>query len=310
MNTEKETQRRFLMKVSAAVLASGCLSIPNVFAAIPRLNTKVIPSSKEQIPVIGMGSWMTFNIGQDQVAFENCVQVLKAFFDAGGSVIDTSPMYGSSEQVIGQCLKRLGRSQDNFSATKVWTPFKSKGVEQMQHAYQLWGSEQIDLYQIHNLVSWQDHLETLQALKSQQKIRYIGLTTSHGRRHDECEKIMKTHAIDFIQVTYNVLNREIETRILPLAQELGIAVMVNRPFQRNGLFRRFSSKPLPMWVSDIDCASWAQYFLKFIVSHPAVTCAIPATSQVAHMKENMAVLTGRLPDENMRQKMLDYLKVV
>ena len=269
---------------------------------------KVIPSSGELIPAIGMGSWMTFNVGDDKQALQNCLQVLKAFFDGGGSVIDSSPMYGSSEQVIGFCLRQLDQGQKSFSATKVWTPFQASGKAQIRDSLRLWSVEKMDLFQIHNLVSWQKHLETLQQLKADKKLRYIGITTSHGRRHQEIEQIMKTQNIDFIQVTYNIVDRDVESRILPLAREKGIAVIANRPFQRKDLFHLVAGKPLPKWAKEIDCNNWAQYFLKFIISHPDISCAIPATSQVSHMKENMAALTGKMPDEKIRMKMLNALQ--
>jgi diketogulonate reductase-like aldo/keto reductase len=276
--------------------------------------TKLIPSTRQQIPAIGMGSWMTFNVGNDVAARQNCTQVLNAFFAAGGTLIDSSPMYGSSEEVIGFCLQQLKAmgavTTPPFSATKVWTPFQSRGETQIQTSHQLWGTGQIDLLQIHNLVSWQKHLDTLQQMKSDNKLRYIGITTSHSRRHDELEKIIRSEKIDFVQLTYNVLDTEAESRLLPLAQEKGIAVIANRPFQRKGLFRRFAKHPLPPWAKEAGCMSWAQYFLQFIISHPAITCVIPATSQVAHMQENMAVLRGPLADATMRARMQAYLKTL
>lgn len=304
--------RRRFVQSAGATLALAALPLSLSLANTPNLLTKIIPSSGEKIPAIGMGSWMTFNVGDDKPAIVNCTEVLKAFFDGGGSVIDSSPMYGSSEAVIGHCLQRLHRQQKPFSAafsaTKVWTPFETMGKSQIADSHKLWGITQFDLFQIHNLVAWQKHLATLQQMKQDKKLRYIGITTSHGRRHEELEKIINTQQIDFIQLTYNVLDTEAESRLLPLAQEKGIAVIANRPFQRKGLFQRFGHKPLPAWATDIGCNSWAQYFLQFIVSHPAITCAIPATGQVAHMQENMAVLKGPLPDAKTRLRMQQYLQ--
>lgn len=308
-------ERRRFVQASLGVFAMVCLPIGSVCASEVESNLihKVIPSTGEKIPAVGMGSWITFNVGDDVAARENCIRVLKAFFAAGGQLVDSSPMYGSSEEVIGFCLQQLKQqaiAADVFSATKVWTPFQSTGVSQTKASEKLWHSNRIDLQQIHNLVSWQEHLETLQQLKKDKRIRYIGITTSHGRRHKELEKIMKTQAIDFVQLTYNIVDTEVEQRLLPLAQERNIAVLVNRPFQRKGLFRLFGDKKLPSWASEIGCNSWAQFFLKFVISHPAVTCAIPATSQVAHMVENMAVLKGPLPDTATRAKMLNYIATI
>jgi diketogulonate reductase-like aldo/keto reductase len=270
--------------------------------------TRAIPATGEQVPVIGMGTWITFNVGDDEALREQRAQVLLAFFERGGSVIDSSPMYGTSEEVIGHCLTRIGHEGPLFSATKVWTPLRWFGPGQMEESRALWGVERFDLMQIHNLLSWEGHLETLIEDKEAGRIRYIGITTSHGRRHDEFEQIMATQPLDFVQFTYNILDREAEARLLPLAAERGQAVLVNRPFRQKELFRLFEHHPLPEWAKEIDCANWAQFFLKFVVSHPAVTCAIPATSRVDHMAENMGALYGPLPDQAMRARMIRYVE--
>ena len=223
-------------------------------------------------------------------------------------MIDSSPMYGSSEDVIGYGLKKLGMPKQLFSATKVWTSSRSEGQAQIAASERLWGTPKLDLEQVHNLLSWEAHLETLAALKSEGRLRYVGITTSDGRRHDDFEKVMRARKLDFVQVTYNIRDREIEDRILPLAAERGTAVIVNRPFRRGALIAQFEKKPLPPWAGEIGCASWAQFLLKFAVSHPAVTCAIPATSRVDHVEENMAAATGPMPDAAMRTRMVDYVK--
>jgi diketogulonate reductase-like aldo/keto reductase len=223
----------------------------------------------------------------------------------GGRVIDSSPMYGTSEEVIGHCLARI-RPSRLFAATKVWTPLQMFGPGQMEDSRAYWGVERFDLMQIHNLLNWDGHLETLLEDKAEGRIRYIGMTTSHGRRHEELEQTMAGQPLDVVQFTYNILDREAEQRLLPLAAERGLGVLVNRPFRRNQLFRRFEQHPLPEWAAEIDCANWAQFFLKFVVSHPAVTCAIPATSRVDHMQENMGALYGRLPDAALRERMIRY----
>jgi diketogulonate reductase-like aldo/keto reductase len=263
-----------------------------------------IPSSGERIPVIGLGTWITFNVGDDVELRDECAAVMRAFFHAGGRVIDSSPMYGSSQPVIGYGLGKLGRPTSLFAADKVWTSSGSAGPRQIEESRSYWGVRRFDLLQVHNLLAWEEHLPTLLAMKSDGRARYVGITTSEGRRHDEVERIMATQPLDFVQVTYNVLDREVEDRILPLARDRGIAVIVNRPFRQGSLIRHVERHPLPSWAAEVGATNWAQVLLKFIVSHPAVTCAIPATSQVPHVVENMGAATGTLPDEAMRRRMV------
>jgi len=303
--TSDVSRRAFL--VSAGAFGTAVHLGRAVAAAGPHL-TKAIPNSGERLPAIGMGSSRTFDVRDDEVARGRRREVLQAFFDGGGAMIDSSPMYGSSEEVIGYCLSRLTNQQALFSATKVWTLFQSRGVRQMEASQRLWGVERFDLMQIHNLLDWEAHLETLLGWKAEGRVRYIGITTSHGRRHGEVAKIMAAEPIDFVQFTYNILDREAEERLLPLAAERGLAVIVNRPFRRGALFDTFERHPLPNWAGDFDCANWAQYFLKFVVSHPAVTCAIPATSRVDHMRENMGAALGRLPDPDLRARMIRHVE--
>ncbi len=272
--------------------------------------TRLIPSTGEPIPVIGMGSWITFNVAGDRVALAVRTEVLRTFFAFGGGLIDSSPMYGSSEQVIGYCLKRLSSHFDLFSASKVWIAGKRLGVQQMEHSRKLWGLPRFDLLQIHNLLDWDTHLETLQEWKRAGRVRYVGITTSHGRRHSEFERIMERAPIDFVQLTYNILDRDAERRLLPLARERGLAVVVNRPFRRGGLFRHVHRKTLPAWASEFDCHNWPQFLLKFIISHPAVTCAIPATSRVDHMEQNMGAAFGRLPSPDLRLRMSRHFEAL
>jgi diketogulonate reductase-like aldo/keto reductase len=233
---------------------------------------------------------------------------MRQFFAAGGKMIDSSPMYGSAQDVIGYCLQKLNMHEKVFSTDKVWTFDGSEGRHQIARSQKRWGIPRFDLLQVHNILSWEDHLPTLQEMKTSGKVRYVGITTSHGRRHREFEKIMQSQSLDFIQLTYNMRDREAENRLLPLAKELGIAVIINRPFQRGSLIDWAKKHPLPGWAKDIDCSNWAQFLLKFIISHPAVTCAIPATSRVDHLMENMGAASGRLPDAAMRQEMLAYVE--
>lgn len=269
---------------------------------------KVIPKTGEKIPVIGMGTSRTFDAMGDSELLDRLQQVTQAFFDMGGGMIDSSPMYGSSQQVIGQILPKIAGPANLFSATKVWTRGKQEGIQQMERSRLLWGINGFDLMQIHNLVDWRTHLQTLRRMKAEGKIRYIGITTSHGRFHNQLQDLLKEEDFDFLQLSYNIANRDVEEPLLSLAQEKGIAVIVNRPFQRGSLFRQVKGSSLPSWAKDIDCHSWAQFFLKYAVSHPAVTCAIPATSKVKHMRDNMQAGAGILPNEKQRQKMLRYFE--
>jgi len=300
-------RRRLLQGLS--LLGVNSLFPTSLIAKTDSPITRVIPKTNEALAAIGMGSWLTFAVGDNPEEIASRTRVLETFFKLGGQLIDSSPMYGSSEEVIGQCLARLSNKVKLFSATKVWTTGWQQGIRQMKRSQQKWGIKGFDLMQIHNLLDWQTHIETLKAWKEEGRIRYIGVTTSHGRRHAELEELMKTEtALDFVQFTYNIEDREAEQRLLPLAKERGLAVIINRPFQRAGLFDNINGKPLPAWAKDFDCQNWAQFFLKFIISHPAVTCAIPATSRVDHMQENMGTLYGGLPDAKTRQKMIAYYR--
>jgi diketogulonate reductase-like aldo/keto reductase len=292
-------RRTLLLQLMAAVGPVGVLAQG---AAPVRALSKPIPSSGEEIPVLGLGSWITFNVGNDRAAREQCTEVMRHFFAAGGRLIDSSPMYGSSQAVIGEGLQKLGAQQQVFSADKVWT--SSNGARQIEASRQFWRVPRFDLLQVHNLLAWQEQLPLLQAMKAEGRLRYVGITTSEGRRHRDIEQIMRNHRIDFVQLTYNLLDREAEQRLLPLARERGIAVLANRPFREGALLRELRRHALPAWAAEIDCVSWAQVALKFIVSHPAVTCAIPATSSVAHVRENMAASRGRMPDDAFRKRMV------
>lgn len=307
---EPQLRRRELLAMAGGVAASLMTGAGSASATPAEIETRIIPANGEALPAIGMGSWLTFSVGDDPSARAQRREVLQAFFDAGGRLIDSSPMYGSSEEVIGDCLRKIGTPDKLFSATKVWTIFTADGPRQMEESRELWGVESFDLMQIHNLLNWQGHLPTLRADKEAGRIRMIGVTTSHGRRHEGLEEIMKSEPLDFVQFTYNIVDREAENRLLPLAAEKGLGVIINRPFQQGALLDRLVGKPLPDWAEEIDSAGWSQYLLKFIISHPAVTCVIPATSRIDHMRENMAALSGPLPDQAMRQRMIDYIEAL
>jgi diketogulonate reductase-like aldo/keto reductase len=299
--------RRTALRGILATASLTALPLPPARAQAASFLTKTIPATGEALPLVGLGTWITFNVGNDKTLLDESAAVLAAFFEAGGRMIDCSPMYGSSQPTIGYGLKKLGNPKALFSAEKVWTSDADSGPEQIEESRAHWGVARFDLMQVHNLVAWNQHLKTLRAMKEDGRLRYIGVTTSHGRRHGTLERIMKTQPIDFVQLTHNVIDREVEERILPLAKERGIAVIVNRPFRGGPLVDRTKRLKLPGWVSETGASTWPQFLLKFIVSHPAVTCAIPATTRVDHVRENMAASTGILPDETLRRRMADYV---
>jgi diketogulonate reductase-like aldo/keto reductase len=303
------SRRRFLQATAVASalspFASSCIA-----AAQSDPIKKIIPSSGEKLSVIGLGTSRTFDVSADAAVQSPLLGVMRAFFDNGGQLIDSSPMYGSAEAVTGALLQAVDNKASLFTATKVWTYGKSEGIEQMQRSMQRLGSERIDLMQIHNLRDWQVQLETLQEWKAQGRIRYIGITTSHGRYHDELVTILQQQPLDFVQFSYNIGNRDAEQRLLPIAHERGIATLINRPYQRGSLFRMIKGQPLPAWASEFDCASWGQFFLKFIASHADVTCIIPATSKLKHMVDNMAAGYGRLPDAQLRERMIKTIEAL
>jgi diketogulonate reductase-like aldo/keto reductase len=297
------SRRKTLVSFAAGLVATRFGLHPAAAEPDARL-VKPIPQRGESIPVIGLGTWITFNVGDDAALRADRATVLAEFFRRGGGMIDSSPMYGSSERVIGDGLARLGFPAGLFAATKVWTPFAGRGRRQMEESLALWRIPRFDLMQVHNLVNWEGHLPTLFEMRAAGRIRYVGLTTSHGRRHDEMERLMTTQPIDFVQVSYNILDRDVERRLLPLAADRGLAVIANRPFRTGELFTLFGHRPLPPFAREFGWKTWAEFLLAFVVSHPAVTCAIPATSRVDHLAENMRVLALPLPDGAMRARMV------
>ncbi|WP_411034049.1 aldo/keto reductase [Shinella sp. BYT-45] len=297
--------RRAFVKAGAASVAA--LAVPGRAAGQAPL-TRLIPSSGEAIPAVGLGTWITFNVGDDPVLRDECADVIAAFFAAGGRMIDSSPMYGSSQPVTGHGLERLGRPGTLFAADKVWTSSAAGGPAQIEQSRRFWSVPRFDLLQVHNLLAWEAHLETLFAMKADGRVRYVGITTSEGRRHDLFEEIMRSQPLDFVQFSYNIVDREAEERLLPLAAERGMAVIVNRPFRQGALTRRLEGEALPDWAAGIGAASWAQFILKFILAHPAVTVAIPATTRVDHVRENVAAAAGPLPDAALRERMAAYVR--
>lgn len=291
-------KRRDLMLTLAAAAAS--LALPPSATAAPGMLARRVPSTGEMLPVIGMGTWQTFDVGQkaeERLALEN---VLREFVALGGRVIDSSPMYGSSEMVAGDLAAKLGVRSKLFIATKVWTYGREAGIRQMDESMSRLRARPIDLMQVHNLQDVETHLPTLREMKRQGVVRHIGVTHYTTGGHDDVARLIAREPLDFIQINYSAGEREAEQRLLPMARERGIAVIASRPFAGGDMFRRLRSKPLPSWAREIDCGSWAQVLLKFVVSHPAITCAIPATAKVSHLRENMAAGTGRMPDERLR----------
>src|SRR5213594_295438 len=273
--------------------------------------TRTIPSSGEKLPVIGLGTWQAFDVDLTADSRRQLEEVLSLFVKFGGRVIDSSPMYGRAEAVIGDLTASL-RLRDSlvadfFLATKVWTHGKESGIKSMERSMALLRTKRIDLMQVHNLVDVHTHLATLREWKEQGRIRYLGITHYEAGAFADVEKIMRSEKLDFVQINYSLMEREAEERILPLARERGIAVIVNRPFGGGDLFDRTRSKPLPDWAAEFDCHSWAQFFLKWIVTNPAVTCAIPATNKLGHLEDNIQAGIGRFPDEKMRHRMVEFV---
>ncbi len=296
-----KSTRRTLLKTAATGFVGVGLASRSILAEEARI-VKPIPVSGEMLPVIGVGTSRTFDVVDNPVLMARLQKVMDEFFFRGGGLIDSSPMYGAAERVTGTLLSRLGHTKGLFAATKVWTDGRQQGIDQMTRSFERMGVETMDLMQIHNLRDWKTHLKTLRKWKEVGKIRYIGITTSSGRGHSELAEIMQSEPLDFVQLSYNVINRRVEEKLLPIAQEKNIAVLANRPFQRGKLFSVVKNKPLPTWATDIDCQSWGQIFLKYTVSHPAITCAIPATSKLHHMIDNMGAGFGRLPNSVERRQ--------
>ncbi|MEN3369036.1 MAG: hypothetical protein V7609_1179 [Verrucomicrobiota bacterium] len=268
---------------------------------------RAIPSSGEMLPVIGLGTWQVFDVGPSRADRKPLEEVLALFVKLGGRVVDSSPMYGRAEEVIGDLAAGLGLAQALFLATKIWTTGKQPGIDSMERSLAKFRVRRIDLMQVHNLIDAKTHLATLREWKEQGRIRYLGITHYVASAYKEVAALLRSEKLDFLQINYSILEREAENQILPIAHERGVAVIVNRPFGGGNLFARLQQKPLPDWAKEFDCHSWAQFLLKWIIAHPAVTCAIPATSNPRHLEDNMQGGAGRIPDENLRRRMLDMI---
>jgi diketogulonate reductase-like aldo/keto reductase len=302
--TRREAARLVTAGAAGLVLPIGASRLRAATESSTML-TRAIPSSGEKLPVIGLGTWQTFDVDLTSDTRRQLEDVLSLFVKLGGRVIDSSPMYGHAEDVIGDLTATLGIRDKLFVATKVWTRGKENGIRSMERSMVRLRTKRIDLMQVHNLLDVYVHLEPLREWKEQGRIRYIGITHYESGAFGEVEKIMRNEKLDFVQINYSLMERDAEERVLPLAQERGIAVIVNRPFGGGDLFSRVRSKPLPEWATKFECRSWAQFFLKWIVGHPAVTCAIPATDKPRHLEDNMQGGIGRLPDAQMRERMVE-----
>jgi aryl-alcohol dehydrogenase-like predicted oxidoreductase len=295
--------RRDLLRIAVGAAA---LTVTGGRAMAASMMKRAIPSTGELLPVIGLGTWQTFDVAADRSSREPLKVVLREFVRLGGSVADSSPMYGNSETVLGDLAHELGIQKKLFLATKVWTNGRDAGIRQMEESLRRLRVQMIDLLQVHNLVDWRTQLATLRQWKDENKVRYVGVTHYTASAYDELAGVLENQKIDFVQLNYSIAERDAERRLLPLALDKRIAVLVNRPFAQGALFGKLSGKSLPAWAKEIGCATWSQFFLKFIVSHPAVTCAIPATSKIAHLIDNMQAGVGPLPDTAMRERMARY----
>jgi diketogulonate reductase-like aldo/keto reductase len=270
------------------------------------MHTRTIPSSGETLPVIGLGTWQTFDVGGDSADRVPLKEVLKTLFDGGGRLVDSSPMYGTSESVVGDLCAELGICEPLFMASKVWTRGREQGMREMQRSIERMRAGRMDLMQVHNLLDVEAHTRTLLDWKAAKRVRYIGVTHYASSGHAAVERALRTKQYDFVQINYSLDEPESDRTLLPLAQALGVAVLVNRPFASGGMFRRVRGKPLPSWAAELGIQSWAQYFLKWIVAHPAVTCVIPATAKPGHMRDNLAAGLGALPDAAQRARMAQH----
>jgi diketogulonate reductase-like aldo/keto reductase len=291
--------RRAVLRLMAVAAGAGS----GRTEAAATILARPIPSSGETVPAVGLGSWRTFDVGAAAAARAPLREVLQRFVDLGGRVVDSSPMYGAAESVIGDLAAELGVGDRLFLATKVWTSGRQAGVAQMEQSIRRLRARRLDLMQIHNLLDWRTHLRTLRDDQQAGRLRYVGVTHYTERAYDELEGVLRSEPLDFVQVNYSLGEREAERRILPLARDRGIAVLVNRPFSAGDLFQRVRGQALPPWAADVGCESWAQVFLKWILADPAVTCVIPATSRVQHLVDNMRAGLGSLPDESARTRM-------
>jgi diketogulonate reductase-like aldo/keto reductase len=296
--------RRDVLNLSGSAVVAGLF--PRLSRAASMTGKRVIPVSGESLPVIGLGTSRVFDVGDDDPEISQCSAVLRTLIESGGSLVDSSPMYRRAEAVSGGLAADLGITDDIFWATKVWTDGASDGAEQMRRSLELFRTDQIDLMQIHNLRDWKTHLETLRQFREEGLIRYIGITHSRTKAFDDVESGIRATELDFVQINYSLGEREAENRLLPLCADKGIATLINRPFMKGAMFKKVRDKAVPEWAREFGAESWGQFFLKFILAQPPVTCVIPATRNPAHMLDNLAAGAGAPPDRSQRQAMIGY----
>jgi diketogulonate reductase-like aldo/keto reductase len=292
------SRRAALGVMAAAVGAAGAPAAPG-----EAVRQRAIPATGESLPVVGIGTWRTFDVGASAAERAPLRAVLQHFVRLGGRVVDSSPMYGAAESVVGDLAAELGVTERLFLATKVWTTGREAGLRQMEESRRRLRAARVDLMQVHNLVDWRTHLRTLAGWKESGRIRYLGVTHYTAAAYDEVERVLRSERLDFLQINYSLAEREAERRLLPLALERGVAVLANRPFGEGALFRRVRDRALPAWAAELGCESWAQLFLKWILGHPAITCVIPGTGRPEHLLDNMRAGVGELPDERARARM-------
>ncbi|WP_424962209.1 aldo/keto reductase [Ekhidna sp.] len=305
MKSMMSSRRKALKQIAAGCLAMGMPKL--LFSQTGQIMKRAIPSTGEKVGVVGLGTWQTFDVGSSEASREPLKAVLKALVADGGNVVDSSPMYGSSEQVVGDLSDELGIGKDLFYATKVWTTGRQSGINQMNASMRKMKASPMDLMQIHNLQDWKTHIKTLYDWKDKGLIRYIGITHYVDSAHDDLERIIKSESIDFLQVNYSINDRNAEKSLLPAAKDNGVAVLTNRPYSGGSLFRKTKGQELPGWAAEFDCQSWGQFFLKYLLANDAVTCVIPGTSKPHHMKDNLKAGLGKLPTEDHRKKMRELM---
>lgn len=308
--SRREAARLLAQGAAGLILTRTALAAEEKPTGKLALLQRAIPSSGEMLPVIGLGTWQVFDVGPSPAERQPLEEVLAHFVALGGRVVDSSPMYGRAEEVIGDIAAKLNLHAALFLATKVWTTGKEQGIASMERSLAKLRTKRLDLMQVHNLVDARTHLATLREWKEQGRVRYIGITHYADSAHQEVAAMLRTEKVDFLQINYSIMERKAADLLFPIAQERGVAVIANRPFGGGNLFARVRQKPLPEWAGEIDCRSWAQFLLKWIVANPAVTCAIPATSKALHLEDNMQGGVGRLPDEKLRQRMVDTVSAL
>ena len=300
--------RRAALRLIAGALFAAAHGLTDAAERRPTMSTRLIPRTREPLPVVGVGTWQTFDVGPNAPERAELKEVLQLLAEHGGSVIDSSPMYGAAERVAGDLTSELKLRDRLFFATKVWTSGRDAGIRQMEQSLKHMRTERMDLFQVHNLLDVDVHTKTLQSWKESGRVRYIGITHYHSGAYRDLERLVKTKQYDFVQLNFSMGEREAEARLLPVCAETGTAVIVNRPFAGANLFDAVRGRPLPAWAADFDCTNWGQFFLKWILGVSAVTCVIPGTRRVAHLKDNVQAGFGRLPDAPTRKRMLEYLE--